>query len=1084
MNSGAIKTYLDSINRALKEGNSTEHTHRPALKILLESSAPGLTATNEPRRIACGAPDFVIGRGSVPFGYVEAKDIGVSLAEAEKSPQLKRYRESLGNLILTDYLEFRWYVGGERRMVARIADAGSAGRSPLRIDATGTNEVLSLLTAFFNQQAMVIGSAKELAMRMASLARLIRDTIDATFKAEGENATGSLHSQLEGFRRVLIHDLTPDRFADMYAQTICYGLFAARCNHHSPEPFTRMNALFDLPRTNPFLRRMFNQIAGADLDERISWAVDDLAGLLARTDMEAILADFGKRTRREDPVVHFYESFLTSYDPKLRESCGVYYTPEPVVSYIVRSVDLLLKKDFRLKDGLAASSTIDNPAGKGKLHKVQILDPAAGTGTFLHGVVDHIHQGFAANQGMWPGYVAEHLLPRLHGFELLMAPYAVAHMKLGLLLAETGYDFKTDERLRIYLTNTLEEAHEMSGLPLFTQWIADEAGAAGTVKKDAPVMVVLGNPPYSNFGMMNKGEWILEQLQEYKRGLNEKKLNLDDDFIKFIRFGQWRIEQTGYGILAFITNHTWLDGLTHRRMRQSLMETFDDIYILDLHGNSKKKETAPDGGKDENVFDIQQGVAISIFVKRNGKIPPSPPFLKGGAKNDAVITPTVISPPLQKGDLGGFACTIRHAELWGRRSAKYEQLCQLDTQTTKWTELKPAAPHFFFVPKDFDVAAEYEKWWSLKDIFQVCGSGVKTERDRVSIHWNREALEQAVSDFRMLDADKISRKYGLEHDSRDWTIAGAKADVSGNRNDLCFRPILYRPFDVRQTWYSGKTRGFIGTPGYATMRHLLREENLAFTCLRQTRRSEVGTFFVGKGLIGKDIVSIFDIATIFPLYLYPETEEDRLLLAVMEPPTPYGRRSNLNPNFTRACSRRLGLKFAGDGKGDLVVSWGPEDLFHYLYAIFHSPGYRHRYAEFLKIDFPRLPLTDKPELFRTLCGIGERLVALHLMDAHVDIITGFPVVGDDVVEKVRFEAGRVYINPTQYFDKIPEATWNFQVGGYQVCHKWLKDRAGRRLSFDDLLYYQRIVAALTETRKLMEQIDLMVEKSGGWPLEG
>ncbi|MBI1920620.1 MAG: N-6 DNA methylase [Geobacter sp.] len=1052
-----IQTYLESISRALKDGNATEHTHRPALKTLLESLAPGLTATNEPKRIACGAPDFVVSRGVVPVGYMEAKDIGVSLSEAEKSPQLKRYRESLGNLILTDYLEFRWYVGGERRIALRIADvtdAGANARSPLQINKSDALELQFLLSAFFSQEATVVGTAKELALRMAALARLIRDTINATFAAEGENGSGSLHAQLDGFRRVLIHDLTPERFADMYAQTICYGMFAARCNHRPAEPFSRMNALFDLPRTNPFLRRMFNQIAGADLDDRIAWAVDDLAGLLARADMAAILADFGKRTRREDPVVHFYESFLAAYDPRLRESCGVYYTPEPVVSYIVRSVDLLLKKDFRLKDGLAASSTVANPAGKGTLHKVQILDPAAGTGTFLHGVVDLIHQGFAANKGMWPGYVAQHLLPRIHGFEILMAPYAVAHMKLGLLLAETGYDFQTDERLRIYLTNTLEEAHEMSGLPLFTQWIADEACAAGTIKKDTPVMVVLGNPPYSNFGMMNKGEWILGLLQEYKRGLNEKKLNLDDDFIKFIRFGQWRIEQTGYGILAFITNHTWLDGLTHRRMRQSLMETFDDIYILDLHGNSKKKEIAPDGGKDDNVFDIQQGVAISIFVKRNGKG-------KGEQRE----------------------CTVRHSELWGRRSAKYEQLCELDTQSTPWRELKPVAPHFFFVPKQFDLAAEYDKWWSLKDLFQVFGSGVKTERDRVSIHWSREALEQAVSDFRTLDEEKLRSKYDLENDSRDWTVAGAKADVLSNLDRTCFRRILYRPFDVRHIWYSGKTRGFVGTPAYPTMRHMLSKENMALIATRQVTGGNFEHIFCSLGLVEIKLCSHDRAINAFPLYLYPETEQDHQLLAVMEPPTPYGRRPNLNPNFTRVCSRRLGLRFCGDGRGDLVNNWGPEDLFHYLYAIFYSSAYRSRYVEFLRIDFPRLPLTDNPKLFCELCAIGERLVALHLMTAHIDLITGFPVVGDDVVGKVRFEAGRVWLNASQYFDLVPEETWQFQIGGYQVCHKWLKDRTGQQLSFDDLLHYQRIVAALTETRNLMAQVDNAIEQAGGWPIE-
>jgi hypothetical protein len=610
-----LTQYLRTIERELAAGNATEHTHRSALKSLIESLADKITATNEPQRIKCGAPDYIITRRQIPLGYIEAKAVGVTLDVEEKSEQLSRYRESLGNLILTDYLEFRWYVRSrpskaneypqsEHRLTARLARVGANGK--LRVEKDGEHQVAELLNAFLNAEVPTVQSAKELAVRMAALARLIRGTIQKALSEEGE--TGSLHQQMEAFREVLLHDLTEDQFADMYAQTICYGLFAARCNAKGSEHFTREHAAYDLPKTNPFLRKMFNHIAGPELDERIAWAVDDLAELLHRADISAILQDFGKRTRREDPVVHFYETFLAAYDPKMREARGVYYTPEPVVSYIVRSIDHILKTDFKLAAGLADSSkiTIKNPDGKGKtaVHKVLILDPATGTGTFLYGVINHILESFTKNLGMWSGYVSEHLLPRLFGFELLMAPYAVAHMKLGLLLDQTGYGFQTDERLRVYLTNTLEEAHEVSKLPLFTQWIAEEANEASKIKQEAPVMVVLGNPPYSGHSA-NTGEWISGLLRgkdshtgkptgDYFKvdgqPLGEKNPKwLNDDYVKFIRFAQWRIEQTGYGILAFISNHGYLDNPTFRGMRQSLMETFDDIYVLDLHGNSKKK---------------------------------------------------------------------------------------------------------------------------------------------------------------------------------------------------------------------------------------------------------------------------------------------------------------------------------------------------------------------------------------------------------------------------------------------------------------------------------------------------------------
>lgn len=625
----ALSEYLDTVERDLRRGLATEHTHRAALERLIESLRPGINAINEPQRSECGAPDFIVERRNLPQGHIECKDVGVPLGPVEKSEQLKRYREGLPNIILTDYLEFRWYVEGEHRLTSRLATVGDGGR--LRADEAGAGQTIELLGAFLDATPPIVSRPAELVRRMAGLAKIIRSIIEKAL--EGEAEEGALHEQLSGFRETLLHSLTAKDFADMYAQTICYGLFAARCSTPAEISFTRETAPYQLPATNPFLRKMFVDMAGPDMDSRILWAVEDLAALLGRARMDEILEEFGQRTRREDPVVHFYETFLAAYDPKMREARGVYYTPEAVVSYIVRSVDHLLKTEFGLPMGLADNTRIEVTDAAGavrEVHKVQILDPATGTGTFLHGVVNHIYESFQNNRGMWPGYVREHLLPRLFGFELLMAPYAVAHLKLSLQLSQLGYDLDGSERINVFLTNTLEEAHGETTGTRYARAIDQEARDASRVKRDAPVMVILGNPPYSGHSE-NKGEWISgllrgrDTLTDQATGnyfevdgqpLGERNPKwLNDDYVKFIRFAQWRIEQTGYGILGFVTNHGYLDNPTFRGMRQSLMQTFDKIYIYDLHGNSKKKERTPDDGPDENVFDIQQGVAICLMVK-------------------------------------------------------------------------------------------------------------------------------------------------------------------------------------------------------------------------------------------------------------------------------------------------------------------------------------------------------------------------------------------------------------------------------------------------------------------------------------
>ncbi|MFO0141729.1 MAG: type ISP restriction/modification enzyme, partial [Aphanizomenon sp.] len=843
----------------------------------------------------------------------------------------------------------------------------------------------------------------------------------------------------------------------------------ARCNTDNVQTFSRETAAFKLPKTNPFLRSIFGQIAGPDLDDRISWAVDNLARILQQTEMAEILKDFGKRTRREDPVVHFYETFLAEYDPKMRESRGVYYTPEPVVNYIVKSVDYILKHKFNISKGLADSKKIKvpNPKGEGTIetHQVLILDPAVGTGTFIHNVIDFIYDKFKSQKGMWSSYVSQHLLPRLFGFELLMAPYTVAHIKLVLQLQELGYDFSSEERLRIYLTNTLQEAFQIPPADGFMNRIRDEAEAAKDIKQDVPVMVILGNPPYS-YESINTDPWIVGLVRDYYqvdgKPLGERNpKGLLDDYVKFIRFAQHRVSETGYGIVALITNHGYLDNPTFRGMRQNLMQTFDEIYVLDLHGNSKKKEVCPDGSQDKNVFDIQQGVAISIFIKYEHS--------------------------QQK------LATVYHADLWGMREVyenkelvggKYHWLAENDISSTEWRILKPEFEFYLFQPQNINLKSEYENFTKITDILLVNSLGVATARDNLTIQFNQDEIWETINKFIDLLPEDARSYFDLGKDVRDWSINLAQKDIknSGLSKSQIF-PIMYRPFDQRFTYYTGNSSGFHCRPRSEVMNHIIKGKNLALATLRRPRNEIVDNFFVSDQITDKCIISSLDNASIFPLYLYPTNTPT--LFDSTPTNAPGERKPNLSPEFITQFSQKLDLEFISDGKGDKTKTFGPEDIFNYIYAIFHAPIYRQRYAEFLKIDFPRVPLTANAALFWELVIKGDKLVKYHLMKETGTEISTYPIPGSDIVEQVKYHENhqQIWINSQQYFDQVPQQIWNFYIGGYQVCQKWLKDRKGRQLNFDDINHYQNIISIISETIKIMENIDQIIENYGGFPLE-
>ena len=1034
MSPPAIRAYLKEAAAIQSGGEFTEHSFRGALQKLLQAHLPGVDITNEPGRIMeGGAPDYVLKRNQIPLGYIEAKNIDKSLDDKTFRDQFNRYLQSLDNLIFTNYLEFRFYRDAEIKPVAVIAIAELRG-GKIKPLPENFARFENLIADFGAYQGQTITVADDLAKRMADKARLLAGVIEEALREPTEAAENrSLGAQLRTFQKYLISDINEKRFAGVYAQTIAYGLFVARLHDSLPGDFSRRKAAELIPSSNPFLGKFFGYIADYDLDARIRWIVDDLADIFRATDVDEVMRDFGRATGRTDPFLHFYETFLGKYDSRLRKGRGVYYTPEPAVNFIVRAVDSILKKEFGLKNGLAdtAKTTAAN-GGKKRVHKVQILDPATGTGTFLADTIKHIYRGFRGQKGIWPDYVRADLIPRLNGFEILMAPYAMAHLKLEMVLRETGCELD-GERLRILLTNSLEQHHPGSDT-LFAQWLADESREANKVKRDAPLMVVFGNPPYS-VSTHNTGAWIEGLMDDYKTDLQERNIQpLSDDYVKFIRYGQFLVEKNSEGVLAYISNNGFIDGLIHRRMRRYLLETFDQIYILDLHGSVRKKETAPDGSKDQNVFDIQQGVSINIFVK-NGK--------------------------KKKTALG----EVFHCDLFGARKSKYEFLWSHELSDVNFRKLEAPPPNFFFVPKDFSAQAEYDAGFSARALFGNFNSGVKTHRDKLVVAFTDDEMEQAKKDLQDLSAEEIQDKYRLPVGSES-KVAAAKKDAA--QNDPEATPILYRPFDVRQTLYTGKSSGLMERPRHKTMRHMLAGDNLGLIFSRTVyggadwRDVLVSNCIVEFGIMA---TRVGNTAPLCPLYLYPDETQTRL---DGQP----SRKPNLNVDIVQQIAGNIGMKFTPE-KTSARNTFAPLDILDYIYAVLHGPTYREKFREFLKIDFPRVPFPRDRKHFRVLAKLGAELRALHLMESAKlnRLITTYPEPGDNTVTAGKFEAGKVWINKTQHFAQAPKAAWEFYIGGYQPAQKYLKDRRDRALTPDEINHYQKIIVALVETAKVMKKID-------------
>ncbi|MBT6717262.1 MAG: DNA methyltransferase, partial [Nitrospina sp.] len=868
-----------------------------------------------------------------------------------------------------------------------------------------------------------------------------------------------------------------------------YGLLSARItNPKGDNPGELSN---QMPITNPFLKELMESFlsvggrkdksgSGIDFDEL---GINEVVDLLDNSNMEAVIRDFGDKNPLEDPVIHFYELFLHEYDSKVRMQRGVFYTPRPVVSFIVRSVDELLRKDFGLEDGLADTTTWEEMAKKSKELKipegtnlndpfVQILDPATGTGTFLVEVINLIHKTMVEKwedhgnsekkiDQLWNDYVPKHLLPRLHGYELLMAPYAIAHMKIGLKLYETGYEFGSEERARIYLTNALEPEKDFSSRFAFAiPALAHEAKAVNEIKANQFFTIVIGNPPYA-YESANNGEWICELIKNFYfvdgSPLGERNpRGLQDDYVKFLRFAQATLSETGMGILGFITNHGYLSNPTFRGMRQSLKDEFTKIHTIDLHGNSKRTEYAPDGTKDENVFDIMQGVAI-IFANLNVN--------QSGVRQ------------------------ILKSDLFGLRPTKNKTLNNLKLSDVVWDSLKPSSPFYLFRKVEDKLKAEYLEGQSITEIFSINSVGISTSRDDLCISFTAEEAYKTTGEFVSLSPEMAREKYHLGEDVQDWKVNLAQEDVRTNGLTMKYiTPVFYRPFDVRWTYYSGNTRGFHSRPRGQVMNCMLGGNNLAICSSRQVNE-EFRHAFVSQTISDGNSVSLAsrERTYIFPLFL--EGVDQSELEFSFETNT---KRPNLTPQFLNRIAEKMGLPQVEENL--LPKGLTAEEIFFYIYAILHSPNFRSRYLEFLKIDFPRLPLTPNFELFLALAKHGGNLVDLHIMKSPKNKEPIATIIGSEKiqVEKVSFSDETVWINneKTCGFKGVPEEVWKFHIGGYQVCKKWLKDRQGRggqnprsgRILFkEDIDHYQKIIVAISETIRIMAEIDEVIEEHGGWP---
>ncbi|QDY62914.1 DNA methyltransferase [Helicobacter pylori] len=1070
-----LKEYLESIKDLTPEKN--ELTHRLFLHNLLDQLKNHFNKEfkieHEPERKQGSQPDFRISYQGLNIGYIENKRAGTNLSQLLKSDQIRKYLELNPNLMLTDYLNFMW-VGKDENNTPLIKKEISVASldelsKPLNPKLQTERDLIELFKSFFNHEAAPIANAKDFATHLSPRTRYLKD---ALIKYQEKAQVSSI---FKNFKEYLYEELSFEDFSDALAQTLTYSLFLAKLNH----PFEKINldnVRSSIPKNFAVIREMADFLKKLDEIQEIQWLLNEILSSINHVDMDSILKDLNDD---KDPYLHFYETFLSAYDPKLRESKGVYYTPDSVVKFIINALDGLLKTHF--KDApLGLKSALDN-------ENIKLLDFA--TGTFL---LEAFRKALETRKTSDGGTSTkedkyQNLLKQFYGFEYLIAPYAIAHLNLSQAFKqEFKKPLKENDALQIILTNTLIQPSEIvahRGLqPIFEK----ELKSAQEIKKDENILIITGNPPYSG-ASSNKGlfEWevkatygiepefqtieieknvkltdkiqtLLKNIQKQKESGSKNALKelkslhskyklqkeknpkwLLDDYVKFMRFAQNKIKSLGHGLFGFISNNAFLDNPTFRGLRRSLLECYDELYILNLHGNARKKEETPQGAKDENVFNIMQGVSINLFVKK------------------AQTTK-------QK---------IHYYDVYGQRAEKYAFLAQNDLNSIEWLEIAPRAPFYLLIPQETPLLEEYEQGFSVQDMFQVGSTGICSQRDHVVFHKDKESLLKLLKDFSTLEPSELRRKYNIKKDGRDWRLEYAIKDVKANANNLeeYIVSCQYRPFDFYYTYYTGKSKSFIAYPRGEVFKHMLptptnpktpnqTRKNVALITSRrfcQSQKSGVG-FVSNKisdlrtwtcpGMEGGDYVN--------PLYHNPNYTE------------------NFTPEFRSFIDKHYSHHFE------------PLEVLGYIYALLYSPNYRKRYEEFLKADYPKILFTNNKDLFRALSLLGIELIGLHVLNQE-SLNYSFEKLKDATIGESYYKEAhdrnpiiskkpfynepeqRLYINHSAYFRGVSQEIHDYMIGGYGVLDKYLKSHKDEPCDFDHVTNIIKVIACTIEIQKTL-----------------
>lgn len=1039
--------YCSSVNEKFGSGMAKELAYRTPLENFLKSLFPKYRITNEPssNSIDCGKPDMSISdRDYQMLCFIETKDINVGDLDGEgkNQEQFERYKHALSRIIFTDYLDFHFYENGKKVEEIRI---GNVKGGKVEFSEEDCLRLQSKLKKFVPGGYQMIKNSETLATLMAQKARLMSTNISQVLNSKDDTSVAKkyLMDFCDMIKQNLMPNLTIDKFGKIYSQTLVYGLFAARLHDETKDTFSRSEAAALIPQTNLLLRGIFNELAGNNIHPSISWIVDDLVNMFLHSDLDYMFDH--ARKLGNDPLVHFYEDFLRAFDPKDKQILGVWYTPLSVVDFIVNSVDWILRNKFDIEDGLADRKKTDYKVGESitQQYRVQILDPAVGTGTFLAEVANHIYKEYQDQPTAWKGYVHSCLLQRLYGFEIQMASYTIAHIKMDMVLAQTGYKTVEDDCFNISLTDSLIIRASRKE-PTANFWINQEFKTAEETKSKKRIMVLVGNPPY-NGESQNKDANIQQLMNDYKREPNSKKSIEDtkwvnNDYVKFVRLAQDYIDTTGEGIMGYIMPNSYLDSLTFRGMRYALLRTYDEIYILNLHGDARTKDGGPD---DENVFDIQPGVCINFFIKYGAN--------ETGKKNDMA--------------------RVYYADLTGKRKDKFDYLLKNQIPSVGYQELEMKAPMYFFTPIDFTYEEEFFEGFTPKQLFKLGGVGMCSKRDEIAYQDSLKDMKKVISDFESQDINTLRSIYPVGKESSEWNCKNVKNDiVNCKEKDQAYKQITYRPFDKRWTFQTSN-KGLIARPVYSLMK------NLAFTDTSKNLGLIVGQSGKVVGDMPWNLAFVTDAIVdlnvfyrgggyVYPLYglgeykVNPETHQMEQQII-----------SNLDPDVYNIFVERLGEEPT------------PENVLYYVYAVLYSPEYRRRYKDFLRLDFPHIPYPKDANTFDTLASLGKKLCDLHLLRGcdHWHSNQLFPCRGDGngIIEYGKWKeiegVGRVYINKTQYYDNVPKTVWEFYIGGYQPAQKWLKDHKGLTMSYDAVMHYSDILYALSETTNIMND-----GKIDGW----